>query len=346
MEDIKERFIDLDIVGKSSRIRTVTSQKIILNEPFENYPTLLNENDGFYNKVYKNDLNKISPITNLLKNSNPSCHSFGVLTLSVSCDILENKIPEELKLILILKKYVEKNSLSLNISYFKNVQLYFLLDGVVTILIDEEIYSEERENGPNISAEIVHLNFKVKSFKDLVNALEVSFRLVVDGVIYLEKKLQNEQHVELLGFYKAIIDNQFMSEKLNSETVNYRRNKFLHDDKIMMSHLGLLKAKDELEDSKLLLKKVEAQNRNSKSDSSCFIVTATMNNDPNNYIVDDFRKYRDQYLKPSFTGKIFIQFYYLIGPIISLPIKYNQSLQKLSYNYFVAPIYKRIKNKV
>ena len=67
MQDIKERFIDLDVIGKSSGIRTVTSQKIILNEPFENYPTLLNEYDGFYSKVYRNDLNKISPIANIIK---------------------------------------------------------------------------------------------------------------------------------------------------------------------------------------------------------------------------------------------------------------------------------------
>ena len=260
--------------------------------------------------------------------------------------MIENKIPEDIKLVLILKKYVEKNSISSNRLFSKNIQLYLLLDGVIPILIDEEIYSEERENDPNISTEIVHLNFKVKSFKDLVNALEVSFRLVVDGVIYLEKKLQNEQLIELLGFYKAIIDHQFMSEILNSETVNDKRNKFLLDDIIMMSKLRLLQVNDDIEDAKLLLKQVEAQSINSKSDSSCFIVTATMNNDPNNYIVYDFRKYRDRYLKPSLAGKILIQFYYIIGPIISLPIKYSQSLQKLSYNYFVLPIYKRIKSKL
>jgi hypothetical protein len=46
-----------------------------------------------------------------------------------------------------------------------------------------------------------------------------------------------------------------------------------------------------------------------KSNSNCFVITATMGN-PYHPIVDEFRAYRDSKLLTNFMGKVFVRFYY------------------------------------
>ncbi len=62
-----------------------------------------------------------------------------------------------------------------------------------------------------------------------------------------------------------------------------------------------------------------------KSNSNCFIVTTTMG-DLNHPVVVDFRRYRDEVLLNTFFGRVFIDTYYRIGPVLSMVIKNNSFL--------------------
>lgn len=66
-----------------------------------------------------------------------------------------------------------------------------------------------------------------------------------------------------------------------------------------------------------------------KSNSSCFVVTATMG-DINHPVVNDFRTYRDNVLIDTFLGRLFITFYYKIGPTLAKMIKSNHFLLNTS----------------
>jgi hypothetical protein len=81
----------------------------------------------------------------------------------------------------------------------------------------------------------------------------------------------------------------------------------------------------------------------SKSSSSCFVITATMG-DPYHPIVDEFRAYRDRKLLTNEFGKAFVSFYYKVGPYAASIICKSEILRKLSFSFFVNPIYKRLKN--
>jgi hypothetical protein len=342
-QNLVERFIDSGVNNQQFGVKTFASNKLILNEPLELFPEEFNKRSIWY-RIYENSTTKKNPLSNFIKDLTPSGNCLGVLTLSV---LYDTEIQGDLTLVIeskIFESLSKQEKLSTQINLLSEVQFNILLDGEKPFQFDYPIYKNSSENGEYGRLETVHFNLKKTDFKEIVNAKTFDFRVNAEIGVLVENRLPADQFIELLGFYKTIFDNQFDTSLLKDDD-GFSNRTYL-DDKLMAIEVQGLFLNDTLKETELLVKQVEAQNRNSKSDSSCFIVTATMNNDPNNYIVDDFRKYRDQYLKPSFAGKVFIQFYYIIGPIISLPIKYNQSLQKLSYNYFVAPIYKRIKNKV
>jgi hypothetical protein len=67
----------------------------------------------------------------------------------------------------------------------------------------------------------------------------------------------------------------------------------------------------------------------SKNNLNCFIVTTTMG-DINHPVVVDFRRYRDEVLLNTFIGRLFINIYYRIGPLLSKVIKTNSFLFTIS----------------
>lgn len=342
-QSLVERFIDSRVSNQKFELKTFSSNKIILNEPLEQFPEEFNKRSIWY-RLYENSTIKKSPLSNFIKELTPSGNCLGVLTLSV---LYHSEIQEDLILVMELKTFVSFNKpekLSNQINLLSQIQFFVLLDSEKSFQFDCPIYKNSSKNGEYGRVETVHFKLKKTHFKEIVNAKSFEFRVNTEKGILVENILPEDQFIELIGFYKTVFDNQFETNILRNDD-GFSNRAYL-DDKLMTIEVEGLFINDTIKETELLVKQVEAQNRNSKPDSSCFIVTATMNNDPNNYIVDGFRKYRDRYLKKSLLGKILIHFYYLIGPIISLPIKYSQSLQKLSYNYFVFPVYKRIKNKI
>ena len=89
--------------------------------------------------------------------------------------------------------------------------------------------------------------------------------------------------------------------------------------------------------------KTASREASTESSSSCFVITATMG-DPYHPIVDEFRTYRDKKLLTNELGKLFVNFYYKVGPYAASIISKSEILRKLTFSFFVNPIYKRLKN--
>ena len=77
--------------------------------------------------------------------------------------------------------------------------------------------------------------------------------------------------------------------------------------------------------------------------SSCFIATAVYG-DPNNLNGLILRKFRDNYLQKIYLGKIFINFYYKVGPLISDIISFTPILKKIAKK-FLNKLVNKIKNE-
>lgn len=82
----------------------------------------------------------------------------------------------------------------------------------------------------------------------------------------------------------------------------------------------------------------------SESSGGCFVATATMGN-YNHPVVLDLRKYRDEVLRKSIAGNIFIKIYYSVGPIFAYVIDKNNFLKRFSYKFLIKPLHKLVTNK-
>jgi hypothetical protein len=77
------------------------------------------------------------------------------------------------------------------------------------------------------------------------------------------------------------------------------------------------------------LTKIQSLVNKEEKDPRCFVVNTTIGS-PYHPIVNDFRSYRDEILKKSLLGRMFIKVYYKIGPYLSTLIKNNSLLMKIS----------------
>ena len=76
----------------------------------------------------------------------------------------------------------------------------------------------------------------------------------------------------------------------------------------------------------------------------CFVATATMG-DYNHPVVLDLRAFRDETLKNSIAGRIFIYVYYKIGPLFASIIKESSTLRKLSLKFLIKPLHSLVNKK-
>ena len=148
-------------------------------------------------------------------------------------------------------------------------------------------------------------------------------------------RLLTSEIFKLIGLYNALFDKSFkINEIINQvkkgnhviNNSNKKLDKIQHDNKKSVAQI--IKSKNE---------------SNNKTNSNCFIITATMN-DPCHPIVDEFRAYRDSKLLTNIVGKAFVSCYYKVGPYAALLISKSLLLRKLSFSFFVNPVYKVIKN--
>jgi tetratricopeptide (TPR) repeat protein len=116
------------------------------------------------------------------------------------------------------------------------------------------------------------------------------------------------------------------------EAINYKRTKSHTSFEASKKYVDNLCAHHDI--------KIPVENSSKK----CFVITATMG-DPNHPVVEEFRKYRDAHLLTNKPGQILVRFYYKTGPYLALLISKSSLLRKLSFSFFVNPMYKKIRNK-
>jgi hypothetical protein len=90
-----------------------------------------------------------------------------------------------------------------------------------------------------------------------------------------------------------------------------------------------MEKKNILPPNKLNSKSESKSKSKPNTDKNCFIVTTTMG-DINHPVVVDFRRYRDEVLLNTYFGRLFINIYYKVGPVLSKVIKTNSFLFSVS----------------
>lgn len=74
-----------------------------------------------------------------------------------------------------------------------------------------------------------------------------------------------------------------------------------------------------------------------KNKKECFVATVTMG-DVNHPIVALLREFRDAWLLKRYTGRIFVRYYYILGPYAANFIRRSILLKQLSYFFIIRPL--------
>jgi ribosomal protein L7/L12 len=83
----------------------------------------------------------------------------------------------------------------------------------------------------------------------------------------------------------------------------------------------------------------------SKPKSGCFIATACYG-DYNATEVLVLRKFRDEQLLRSFSGKVFVRFYYTVSPLIAKQLEKSAKLKRLIITYLLNPMVTRLSGRI
>ena len=239
--------------------------------------------------------------------------------------------------ILIIKLNLNLYALHLeyNESILKGAQIFLLIDDNETLdcgkIIDYKAGAGRAGFGLE---ETAHLETDFAFLAQLANANKLEYRVLGKRGKISEGVFNKSDLYKIKGFYNGLFDSEFMKDEL-SKQVEIQKLK----QKIDQEENALKYAKDLKERQK---KEREINIKNNKP-SSCFVITATMG-DPYHPIVDEFRSYRDRKLLTNEFGKAFVSFYYKVGPYAASIISKSEILRKLSFSFFVNPIYKRLKN--
>ena len=277
--------------------------------------------------------------------------------------------------ILIIK--LELNLYALHLEYnesiLKGAQIFLLIDDNDTLdcgkIIDYKAGAGPAGFGLE---ETAHLETDFAFLAQLANANKLEYRVVGKRGKISEGEFSKSDVYKIKGFYNGLFDPEFMKDELlkqieidlaqeqkkDEERKNKEEQEKINkkDEKILEyckqgKKLEAVKFRKEISGSDLATSKKyveELCNKNgikvqSQSSSNCFVITATMG-DPYHPIVDEFRAYRDRKLLTNEFGKAFVSFYYKVGPYAASIISKSEILRKLSFSFFVNPIYKRLKN--
>lgn len=239
--------------------------------------------------------------------------------------------------ILIIK--LELNLYALHLEYnesiLKGAQIFLLIDDNDTLdcgkIIDYKAGAGPAGFGLE---ETAHLETDFAFLAKLATAKKLEYRVIGKRGKISEGEFSKSDVFRIKGFYNGLFDPEFMKDELLEQ--------------IEIDEAEKQRKEEERKRKEEERKKKEAETQkvkpaSSKSSSSCFVITATMG-DPYHPIVDEFRAYRDRKLLTNEFGKAFVSFYYKVGPYAASIISKSEILRKLSFSFFVNPIYKRLKN--
>lgn len=274
--------------------------------------------------------------------------------------------------ILIVKVTLNITSFGLNYNQniLKETKVMFLLDDDETIQTGSVIDYKGGESPSGMGLqETTYLEADFAFLSKLALANKIEYRITGKRGNVSEGEFNKSDLYKIKGFYNGLFDSEFMKDELlnqiKEEKEEEKRKKDAenkindNDSKILKlckqgKKLEAVKLQKDISGSDLAASKkyvedlctlngIEAQSSTSKSNSSCFVITATMG-DPFHPIVDEFRAYRDKNLLTNVIGRIFVNLYYKVGPYAASIIRRSEVLRKISFSFFVNPVYKRLKN--
>ena len=235
---------------------------------------------------------------------------------------------------------------------FDNEYSYSGLDSYYKLEIYNKILGQKSSR-----TEQIQFNIDLATLLKIVNAK--TFEIRFNKKWNYGARLLKSEIIKFIGLYNALFDSEYkrteLIDDINKKEINWKE---VNDKIIALCNEGkkdeavkLCQSQGEDIDYDSALKHVEditdvivSDNTiQKKSNSNCFVITATMGN-PYHPIVEEFRAYRDSKLLTTFMGKVFVRFYYKVGPFAAFVISKSLILRKLSFNLFVNPVYKRIKN--
>jgi hypothetical protein len=254
----------------------------------------------------------------------------GIGSAEMKLETIYRHKNEEDILIIKIELNISSFSLNYNQNILKETKVLFLLDDNETIQTGKVIGYKSGEGLSDYGLEettFLEADFAFLSKLALANKIE--YRVSGKRGNVSEGEFNKSDLFKVKGFYNSLFDPEFMKEEL------------LEQIEVDLE----AERKEEEERSKKIKEMLDQNNAldSSGSSSSCFVITATMG-DPNDPIVDEFRAYRDQKLLKTELGKAFVNFYYKVGPYAASIISKSDVLRKLSFSFFVKPIYKRLKN--
>jgi len=239
--------------------------------------------------------------------------------------------------ILILKLELNLYALHLehNESIIKGAQIYLLLDENETLDCGKIINYEAGEGSYGFGLqEIALLETDFAFLAKLATANKIEYRVIGKRGKISEGEFNKSDVFRIKGFYNGLFDPEFMRDELLKQIeIDIAEEQKEEEERKRQAEKELKRKESEKQTSKPAAK---------KSASSCFVITATMG-DPYHPIVDEFRAYRDRKLLTNKLGIAFVNFYYKFGPYVAYIISKNEFLRRLSFSYFVNPIYKRLK---
>ena len=219
--------------------------------------------------------------------------------------------------------------------YFGNPNI--LKDLNIIFLVDDEPVKLSEQTAHEFGAskyvgfdEIGLLTIGVDNLIKICNAEKLEFRMSGSRGVFIEQEVDEYTMYGIKGFYNSLFDNEFEVDYLIEGIKKEKEKEKRESEK-----------RKEKERKEKISKRIKENTKS--SDSSCFVVTATMG-DVNHPIVNDYRTFRDEHLLTNYFGKHFVNLYYKIGPYFAILIEKNTWLKKMTFEKLIKPIHKRIKN--
>jgi hypothetical protein len=343
-EKITEFLNSLKKPSKSSNTKSITNEKTVISDNDIKLRFVISDGvdkftkvENFFSKTI--DLDKtildnlaeaqagISPVLDRMEMVRANLRkSMFFLTLRL---MYLKKSDQDIFSLRIMLRQLNSGGHEFKVNGLKDGKITFLFDANETITVNKVITYEEG------TSEELYLETDISLLSNIINSKNIEFRLSGARGVISESKLSTSDVFNFIGFYNVLFDSTFKKD----EIVSFMNKEVIENER---------KKKQSIADQKKIkedMKKMEATTPSNKSSSSCFIVTATMN-DTNHPVVNDFRTYRDRYLLNNKAGVNFIKFYYRVGPYFARLINNSEILRKISFKSFIKPLHKLIQKKL
>jgi hypothetical protein len=296
-------------------------------EQIKSYYLVKGEEDKF-TKTTEYLTKYISFKSNLVDSYVKSKDEFGIGSALIRfCLLYRKKGDVDVCLIKIKITYFTMNEYFRNPNILKDLNIIFLADDEPVEITEQTAHDFGAGEFTGFE-EIGLLSIGVDNLIKICIAEKLEFRMSGSRGVFNEQEVDESTMFRIKGFYNALFDQDYEVEYL-IEGIKKEKAK--------------AKKEEEERKKKEEERKKKKESSPTNSSSNCFVVTATMG-DVNHPIVNDFRTFRDEHLLTNYFGKHFVSLYYKIGPYFASLIEKNTWLKKMTFEKFIKPIHKRIKN--